>query len=63
MRLYDAIVAEHRAKDALIAKINAGITLEEPKVPVLKLVGAYRAAVERRKAIEIRDAVLERVPS
>jgi hypothetical protein len=62
-RLWDALVAEGRAFDAIRERLNQGVLPEDPKVPVLKLIGAYGKAVEKRKAIELRDAILERVPS
>lgn len=62
-RLWDAQVAETRAMDAIVARLNEGVERADPKVPVLKLVGAYGRAVEKRKAIELRDAILERVPA
>lgn len=61
--LWQASVDESRAHDALTRRLNEGVLPSDPKVPVLKLIGVYARAVERRKAIEIRDAVLERIPS
>lgn len=62
MTLYEAIVAEHAAWDEVAARINKGVLPTDPKVPVLKLIQQYRAAVERRVLTEIRDRILERIP-
>ena len=62
MSLFDALVAEYDAKRVLHERINQGVLPGEPKVPVLRLVRDYGKAVERRKAVEIADAVIERVP-
>jgi hypothetical protein len=62
-RLWDANVAENRAFDAIRERLNEGVGPHDSKVAVLRLVGVYGKAVEKRKAIELRDAILERVPS
>ena len=63
MSLYEAVAAEYAAFDALRDRINAGISPQDPKVPVLKLVQEHRRAVERRVLIDVRDRVMERIPS
>lgn len=46
---------EQRALDALSKRLNKGVALSDPKVPVLKLAQAWNNASVARKALELSE--------